>query len=409
MQRIPATTAVSVFLLLAACADSPNAPSATQDTLPSFGLSPKAASYMSNYVAIGTSLSMGWASDGVVGASQQQSWPAQLAEMAGVSFALPLIAAPGCVPPLAAPLATFRRTDGSSAGASTTCAPNAAGVTLPTNNLAVENATAREALNATPATASAGRGPVTSRILATGMTQLTTMEALNPTFVSVEFGGNEVLPAQVGLLYPGVTFTPFTTFSTNYTQIIDRVRGTGAKAVLVTLPRDLREFPTIRTGPEIASQRAAFTAYNVTVNANCDASPNFVFVRGKVLTAVVTGITRAGNGLGPTDLSCADVPNTPDFILTPGDIAFLNGLVAQMSALIERKAADNGYAVFSLDKLYGKSKDDVPFVLSSFLTSTQPYGPTISLDGVHPSTEGQRILAREARVAIQKTYGTGKP
>ena len=203
---------------------------------------------------------------------------------------------------------------------------------------------AAEALNATPATATQGRGPVTSRVLPAGMTQVTAMRSLHPTFVSVEFGGNELLPAQVGLLYPGVTFTPFATFKSNYSQIIDKVKATGAKAVLVTIRTDLRNFPTIRTGPEIASQRSAFAAYNVSVNADCDASKNFVFVRGKVPTAIITGITRAGNGLGPYDLSCADVPGTVDYILTPGDIAFLNNLAAQMSDAIESKARENGYA-----------------------------------------------------------------
>jgi lysophospholipase L1-like esterase len=278
-------------------------------------------------------------------------------------------------------------------------------VTLPTHNLAVENATAGEALNATPATASFGRGAVTSRVLPTGMTQVSTMRSLNPSFVSVEFGGNEILPAQVGLLYPGVTFTPLSVFQSNYSQIIDNVRATRAKAVLVTIRSDLRNFPTIRTGPEVASQRAKFAAYNVTVNVDCDASENFIFVRGKVLTAILTGAARAARGLGPYDLSCADAPGTPDYVLTPTDIAFINSLAAQMSSFIEGKAAENGYAVFSLGALYEGAKDGVPFDLDRYLRSTEPYGDLISLDGVHPSAKGQGVLAKAARKAIQHTYG----
>jgi lysophospholipase L1-like esterase len=360
-------------------------------------------------VAIGTSLSMGWASDGVVASSQENAWPKQLAEQARVEFTIPRIAEPGCQPPLATPLITFRRTDGNSAGPSTTCAANEPGVTLPTHNLAVENATAAEALNATSATASQGRGPVTSRVLPAGMTQVTTMRSLHPTFVSVEFGGNELLPAQVGLLFPGVTFTPLATFTANYSRIIDEVKATGADALLVSIRTDLRNFPTIRTGPEIASQRAAFAAYNVTVNSDCNTSENFIFVRGKVLTAVVTGITRAGFGLGPFDLSCADVPGTVDYILTPGDISFLNNLAEQMSDEIERIATENGYAFFPLGTLYNNSKEDVPFDLETYLKSNTPYGELISLDGVHPSAKGQAVFARAARQAIQRTYGTGQP
>jgi lysophospholipase L1-like esterase len=233
------------------------------------------------------------------------------------------------------------------------------------------------------------------------------MRSLHPTFVSVEFGGNELLPAQVGLLYPGVTFTPLAAFKANYSQIIDNVKATGAKAVLVSIRTDLRNFPTIRTGPEVASQRDAFAAYNVTVNADCDASPNFIFVRGKVITAVITGVTRAQYHLSPYDLSCADVPGTVDYILTPSDIAVLNDLGEQMSDFIESTAAENGYASFAIGALYNDSKNGVPFDLDQYLNSSAPYGNLIGLDGVHPSAKGQTILARTAKQAIQSTYGRG--
>ena len=404
MKRKHLTLVTASTFALLACSDGGLSPVAS-DSRSRENLSANARSDMANYVAIGTSISMGWASDGVVGGSQENSWPRQLADQAKVDFTVPDIDAPGCQPPLAAPLITFTRVDGSSAGSSTTCAANVPGVSLPTHNLAIENATAAEALNATPATATQGRGPVTGRVLPAGMTQLTAMRSLHPTFVSVEFGGNEILPAQVGLLYPGVTFTPLAVFEANYSQIIDSVKATGAKAVLVSIRTDLRKFPTIRTGPEIASQRGAFAAYNVSVNADCDASPNFIFVRGKVLTAIITGVTQAGYGLGPYDLSCADRPGTVDYILTPDDIAFLNDLAERMSDFIESKASENGYATFAIGALYNESKEGVPFDLEAYLKSGTPYGELISLDGVHPTAEGQSVLARVARQAIQRTYG----
>ena len=398
----------AVAVAMAACSDQPTTPSGLRPGAAAANLSPDIAVAMSNYVAIGTSISMGWLDDGVLGQSQQVSWTRQLAERVGVPFALPLIQAPGCKPPFAWPLGSFRRIDGSSAiGPNNTCAANEAGVTLPTHNLAVENATAREALTATPETATQGRGPVTSRVLPSGMTQVTAMRSLNPTFVSVELGGNELLPAQAGVLAPGLTFTPFEVFAASYREIIDNVKATRAKAVLVSLRADLRKFPTIRTGPEIASQRAAFAAYNVTVNADCDASANYIFVRGKVITAVATGLGRKQFGLPPYDLSCADIPGTVDFVLTPADIEFLNALGARMSDEIERLAVENGYAHFALGVLYNGSKDDVPFDLTAYVTSAEPYGKWISLDGVHPSEAGHGVLARAAVVAIQQTYGTG--
>lgn len=359
-----------------------------------------------NYIALGTSVSMGWMNDGVIAATQEQAWTRRLAGTAGAEFKMPLISEPGCQPPYASPLGTFKRVDGSAITGSSVCAPLMSGVLLATtNNLAIEGAHSVDALSATPSAPRAGKGPVTSRVLESSMSQVTTMRARNPTFVSVEFGGNELLPAQVGLLAPNVTYTPFATFQDAYRKIIDSVKVTGAKAVLVGLALDIRQFPAIRTGPEIWSQRAAFATFNVTVADNCETSANFMFVRGIVPTAIATGAGRAAAGLGPATLSCADVPGSPDYVLSPADVQFLNSLAAQMDAEIQARAQANGYAFFRLDALYAQSKDGVPFSLSVYLGSTAPYGPKISLDGVHPNSVGQTILANAAIGAINVTYG----
>jgi len=238
------------------------------------------------------------------------------------------------------------------------------------------------------------------------MSQVSAMRSLKPTFVSVDFGGNEVLPAQVGVLAPNVTFTPFDVWQAAYARILDTVKVTGAKAILMALPQDIRKFPTIRTAAEVASQRAAFATMNVTVSADCDASTNFIFVRGKVMTAVATGAAYAAAGAGPFTLSCADVPGTADYVLTEGDVTFINDLLSRMNAEIAAKAAANGYALASLDALYASSKTSVPFDLGAFLTSSSPYGATISLDGIHPTALGQRMIANAAIMAIDLRYGT---
>jgi hypothetical protein len=127
-------------------------------------------------------------------------------------------------------------------------------------------------------------------------------------------------------------------------------------------------------------------------------------VRGKVPTAIVTGLTMHGMGLGQYTLSCNDIPGKVDYILTPADIAFLNNLGEQMSDEIERHATANRYAVFSLGELYNRSKDGVAFDLDVYLKSAAPYGPLISLDGVHPNAAGHKVLADAARRAIIQKY-----
>lgn len=359
-----------------------------------------------NYVALGTSLSMGWMNDGVIAATQEQAWTRRLAGSAGVEFKMPLISEPGCQPPYASPLGSFKRVDGSPITGSSVCAPLMPGVSLATtNNLSIEGAYTVDAINATPNAPRAGKGPITSRILEPTMSQVGTMRARKPTFVSVEFGGNDILQAQVGLLVPDVTYTPFPKFQDAYRKIVDSVKATGAKAVLVGLALDIRQFPAIRTGPELWSQRAVFESFHVTVSNDCETSVNFMFIRGLVPTAIATGAGRKAAGLTPATLSCADVPGTPDYVLTPADVQSLNSLAGQMDAEIQAQAQANGYAFFRLDALYAQSKDGVPFSLAAYLGTATPYGPKMSLDGVHPNSVGQTILANAAIAAINLTYG----
>ena len=352
----------------------------------------------SKYVAMGASVTMGFASGGVVAASQQTSWAKLLADDAGATFTLPLIEAPGCNPPIAAPLGAFRRVDNSSVlSTSAVCAANATGVVLPSQNVAVTGQTAADAVTANPAP-----GTVTARVIASGQTQLTAMRAQNPTFVSVEIGTNELFQAFGG---QASSATPFTTFSANYQSIIISVSQSGAKALLALMPVDLAKFPSLRTGAEIAAQRTTFATQNVSVNANCDASTNMIAIP-KVLAAVVTGGVRASTGLSPFDLSCADVPGAIDGVLTAADITALNALAAQMNTFITLKASENGYATFSLGALYDIAKNGVTFDVNALLTSNAPFGPNISLDGIHPSAAGQQILMTAAKAGIIAKYGS---
>ena len=92
------TSAALAVVALAACADDSVSP--TQARQPITQAAPELVQdgegIFQRYVAIGTSISMGVQSDGVYSATQQTSWPAQLARLAHRELSLPLIQAPGC-------------------------------------------------------------------------------------------------------------------------------------------------------------------------------------------------------------------------------------------------------------------------------------------------------------------------
>jgi len=401
--------AATLFLMsVAACTDTV-APARTART----ALSPAAKADLdesggrgvfNRYVAIGTSVSMGWQSDGVIAATQETSWPEQLAELAHRTITQPYIDGTGCRSPLIAPLASGRRLSGEGAGqnpATLSCAPLRADVVLPVQNLAINAATTADALFTTPEnTTDAANRQLISRVLQPGMTQVSSMIAQNPKLVSVELGGNEVLNARSGIVIPGVTVVPFATWAPLYDQILDQVGSVAKEAVLVGLIDDVGSFPAFRRGDEMWQQRFFFAALHVTVSDDCAGSANLLFVPVIVPTAVGTAAA-----VGSSTLHCAGGgPTTQDFILTPGEAAAVNALLAQMNEHIRGEAERRGFAYFALQELYGRADVKGPFNPIAMMTSPEPYGPFISLDGVHPTAAGAHVLAEAAARALDTQY-----
>ena len=414
MTRAPALLCLA---LLAACADRATAPSPTlaRHTARRDGFDgPAGPARVVTYVAMGTSLSQGVTSNGVVGADQVGAWPAQLARRMGIPFTQPLIAAPGCQPPLASPLATLRRVNGESPFVrSAVCSPLAPGLVPPTNNVAISEAITANALGTTPESPSPAswllKGTFYSRVLGPGQTQLTAMLAQHPDLVSVEFGVNEVLGVRSGLLAPGVTFVPYAAWQPVYDQLVAGVATAGARVLIVGMLSDVSNFPSLRTGAELWADREELAGFGVVLSDDCggSASDNHIYVPAKVVGAYAAALAARAAGAPAPVLSCADVPGAQDFVLTPTDMAAVGAQLAAMDAHIRAVAEERGWAFFDLDPLYGRRDLKAPFSATTLLTSDQPYGPFISLDGVHPSAAGQALLAREAAKALNVTYHLG--
>ena len=392
-------------LAATACSDR-HAPA---PTAPSLGvLAPTRQEAFARFVALGTSNSHGAQSAGIAAAGQRAAWPAQLAARVGVPFSLPLTYDPGCSPPLVPPLAAnmallaalgaFGAGDDLIATVMTTCMPLRDGITLPTNNVAISGADVHDALTVTVASAtlrSPRVGTLYSRVLAPGQTQVTAMLAQRPTFVSVELAANDVLPASTGRI---AAMTPYASWQADYDQVIAAVRSTGARAVLVGLPNDAARFPSVRTARELFREWPYLQAMGITVSLSCYWSRNHLFIPGYVLGLLAKA---------PTTATCADVPGAADHVLTPSDVSAINARMAQINAHIQARAAEHGYAYFALSALYDLPKPS--FDMYQVLFSNAPFGPNISLDGVHPTAQGQAILASAAVQAINARYGLAIP
>jgi hypothetical protein len=398
------------LVVLAACSDDRTTGPAGQDA---FG----------HYVAIGTSLSMGVQSDGVVYFSQQHDWTKLLSHQAFAQYTQPLVAAPGCFSPLIAPLQLSRRLSGISAAASqtTSTADTTCGlfgtVTLPANDVAIDGANTYDALYVTPETASV-EGVKRRReyrlVLPAKTTQVTAMMQQNPTLVSVELGANEALGAASGLLFPKAgyrgaasagTFVPNAVWQPVYDALIDSVKKTGAKVILVGVPKT-NGFVSLRTGDELYADRAAFQNFGVIIAADCQGSPNSIFVPIKVLNAV--GAAQATQTA--QTLSCTDTPGAQDNILTPADVQVIDGVIAGMNSHISSVAQTNGWAYLDLSAVWSQW---VPrrgaFSIVKLLSCVRPYGQYVSLDGVHPNAQGYQEMANAAADALNTRYGFAIP
>jgi hypothetical protein len=180
--------------------------------------------------------------------------------------------------------------------------------------------------------------------------------------------------------------------------VLAAVRSTGARAVLVGLPDNAANFPSIRRSREFFYEWAYLATLGISVSINCYYSSNYLFIPGYLLTL----LSKA-----PTTATCADVPGEVDYVLTPSDITTINSLMAQMNARIKTRADENGFAFFKMSVLYDLPK--VSFSMYNVLFSGDPFGPYMSLDGVHPSANGQKLLADAAVQAINSRYGLSIP
>jgi hypothetical protein len=212
-----------------------------------------------------------------------------------------------------------------------------------------------------------------------------------------------------GLLVPATSYTqtapytyvPAALFAPVFSAIADSVKLTGAKVVLVSVPK-VSALYALRPASELWADRAELATYGITVNADCATSANFVFTPSRVppLAAAYSGTGTMQN------LSCTDIPGTADAILTPADLSTLDGVVSQMNAQILQVAQTNGWAFADLTDVYPPPVSSrTPYAASDELTCASPYGKFISLDGVFPNVNGQSAIASAAAGALDAKYG----
>jgi phospholipase/lecithinase/hemolysin len=317
-------------------------------------------------VGIGDSLGEGVQSANAFKESQPNSYLNRVAHQMGVPFGQPL---------LSTSLFASVFSDTGRSRISPDSAPQ---------DLAVSGATTGNVLTAT---ASQGTPSTEADLVLPpyfGMSQMQIVEQLTPDLV-VAWVGNDDLISEV-LTYDalgsqaGVTL--LATFTSEYRELVSRLKATGAKVVMSNIP-DLTKIAFL-------FDNADLTRYTGT---------NYNLPSGYV-TSLPTMLLLE---LGVFDGSILQNSN---YVLTPAQLTAIQQQVQQYNEVIEETATAAGFPVVNAYAVFDDLIEN-PVTIEGITITTHYNGGAFSLDGVHPSDTGHAIFADVFIAAANKAYGLG--
>ena len=253
------------------------------------------------------------------------------------------------------------------------------------------------------------------------------MMKVNPTFVTVWLGNNDVLGAATSLTNAGdsTRITDTLTFASEYRAVLDSIGRTGAQGGVLIGVANVTLIPYFSkgskffnvkagtdsiAGPDSASRR--FRA-NFLVDPSC-AAPH----GDSVLVPFPAGAARLAAARADTvtivGVNCNDSVN-----VQPVELVKLQRTVAAYNRLIAAEAAARGYAYFDPNTLFtalpAGSIPTFPNVITfppraAFpAAATTPFGAFFSLDGVHPTAASHKLVANALIGVINAQYGSHLP
>ncbi len=371
---------------------------------------------LSRYVALGDSLTAGYASGGLVMTYQQGSYPALLAQQAGVTdFEQPLVSEPG-IPALLV-LQHLVPSPVLEPASESTGMPINAELARPYNNLGVPGANLFNLLNTTGNIMNLLAGNTDNvmhdLVLMDGEhTALEQAIGMNPTFVTMWIGANDVLGAALyATPVDNITMTPVDQFAAMYQQALGALtQYTNADIVVLTVPyvtmipfvTTVEPFITLPDGshvPLIGSNGPLPEDAYVTLGASS-------------LLAQGIGIPTALGGTGqplPEDLQMVGGNVVPGVVLRPEEVAVINGRIDDFNDAIRNAAAAMGAKVLDVNPFLERVKDGF-FVYGGFeLNADFLLGGVFSYDGVHPQNVGYALVANELINLINHEYRADIP
>jgi hypothetical protein len=404
MLRLSTLTRAAVIggvVALAACSDNPKLLGPT---------SPAGGDLFKSYVALGNSITAGYQSGGINDSTQRQSYARLLAIQMGTQYHYAALAKPGCP----APIVNFN-TQARPAGAPACALRVASSVTDVLNNVAVPGASSYDltAVNGTPFS-----NALTTFVLG-GKTQVQRALDARPTFVSIGIVGNDYLSfaVQDGRTAALAGITPVATFSANYDAAVNQLLAgaPGLKGVILgnALPTNVPiVFPAAAmSNPTFKGGFDAQAGTTTTLDPSC--LPGGAGATSLINTFLAHQIRV---GAHPPIVACVPggasgtlpAPIGDILILDPAEQTSINTIVSGYNTYLQNKANSIGFAYFDTNGLLSSLKAAGTLIspVPNYGSSTAPFGPGMSLDGVHPALAVHREIANALIGVINTKYGT---
>ena len=373
------------------------------------------------YVALGDSLTAGYASGGLVQYYQDRSYPALLAQQAGSPvFEMPTVSEPGLGPLLELlallPAPVIQPKPGAPG------LPTNATYPFPYNNLGVPGSNVFDLVLTTGDIENLLAGnldnvmhdlilripqvpdPGTGQLVP--FTALTQAIAQDPTFVTLWIGNNDILGAVVaGTPIDGITMTPLDIFQQLYGQAL------GALATMTSADIVAINLPTATSLPFVTTISNYITIPGMgTFQLMGEDGP---VEDDDYLTLAASALIAQGYGLpgGPTLPENIDLATGAyGVILRAEEIAIIEERYVALNAIIAGTAANFGVPVLDINARFTDIAGGNPWILGGIeLNADFLVGGIFSYDGVHPQNIGYALVTTELINTINSAYGANIP
>lgn len=373
-----------------------------------------------HFVTMGNSITAGYQSGSLYQSAQEYAYGNQIAKLVGATYVQQLFSDPGTPGRMefggfTTTGITIKYNTGSGLPLNSTYA-------APFNNLGIPGAILYDIIDETDfAAKSTARGnPLFSAILrssALGKSVIKQALAQSPTLITLWIGNNDVL----GYATSGGTTgtdaatgklpTDVPTFTYLYSVVASQLAASGAKVVLATIP-SISAIPFFNTiFPMLKAAYPTATLYGVTKKGVR------ALVYGKDLLLLTSSAVLLSSSGQPTGVGLSpDNPLGDKYILDEDEVAIVNTAVTSFNQVISNLASANNFALADFNTLFNEfaAKDFLNTYIGKFIDGirfTPDYvtGGLFGLDGVHPTSQGQAIIANKFIDVINAKWGSSIP